>query len=128
MRDDAATAIAFLTAPVFPALLLGMGTPLSPDGPEFITILGLFPIGYLYSAAVTGVFALPLFLLGRRMRLIRWWSAIVCGFLIGALVSVGLQWPNWNGIFDPATLLYGTTGSVSGFAFWLIWRQGQVRA
>ncbi|MBK1869957.1 hypothetical protein [Taklimakanibacter albus] len=127
MRDESATVIAFLIAPVFPALLLGIGTPLSRDGPKIITILGLFPIGYVYSAAVTGLFAFPLFLLGTRMGLVRRWSATICGYLIGTFVSAGLQWPYWGGIFDPATLHYGATGVVSGFVFWLIWRQGQAR-
>lgn len=124
MKEGTAIFIGFAIASTFPALLFGLTTPLTRDEPNLRTIISLFPIGYFFSALATSVFAVPLFFAARRFNLVRWWTAIVGGFVIGAGISVALQWPNWSGPLDLITNIYGATGAVSGLVFWLIWTLG----
>jgi hypothetical protein len=46
MKERTAVTIGFLVAPIIPGLMLGIFTPITSDGPEFLTVLGLLPIGY----------------------------------------------------------------------------------
>jgi hypothetical protein len=89
-------------------------------------------IGYPFAGIATAVFGVPLFLLGRRLGLIFWWSAIVAGFAIGILVHIVIDLERFDYFLtqvmngDVRSLLYyGVAGAISGFAFWLIWSQGQ---
>jgi hypothetical protein len=96
----------------------------------------------------------PLFLGLHRLRWVRWWACILCGFVIGA-VPKGIQsWP-WKqatshvsvsvlrggkmvqtlvdgvptlaGWLDYAStvLIYAALGALGGLVFWLIWRRVQ---
>jgi hypothetical protein len=127
MRESTAAIIGFLIAPVIPGLMFGILTPLHPKGISWPDIIGLFPLGYGYSLVATMVFAVPTFLVLRRVKLIRWWSSVLTGFVIGALVSVVLQWPSFQGLPNPTgnLLIYALTGCSSGLVFWLIWRRGR---
>src|SRR5208282_341362 len=109
MKESTATAIGFLIAPIFPALMGGVTTLATPNGPDLQTVLAFFPIGYLVSGLVTVVLGVPMFLVLRRLKMIRWWSAVIGGFAIGTFVSVILQWPLFRG-WPSATaniLIYG---------------------
>lgn len=135
MKETTATVVGFLIVPIIPGLALGLATPITASGPDPITVLGLLPIGYFFSAVATAVFGVPLFLLGRHLKLIRWWSAIVAGFAVGTLVNVVINLGRLDFLYrqvmsgeDRSLLFLGTTGAISGFVFWLIWRQGQERS
>lgn len=123
MKEDLCTFIGFLVAAALPALMLGALTLATPNGPTLGMIIGLSPFILIFSALVTGTLGVPAFFLGKRMKLIRWWSASISGFVIGAGASIILQWH--SGVASATTTLYGTIGMISGFAFWLIWRLGQ---
>src|SRR5271156_4208381 len=97
MKEPTATAIGFLVAPIFPSLMAGTMTLVTPNGSDLETVLAFFPIGYLISGLVTVVFGIPMFLLGKSLNIIRWWSAIAVGFAIGAFISMILQWPLFHG-------------------------------
>jgi len=97
-------------------------------------MLGLLPVGYFFSLVAILVFGVPAFLLGRRLNLIRWWSAVISGFFIGVLVAVVFVRPRIVQ-FSPdfirddlrGFLFLGTTGALSALVFWLIWKQGTTR-
>jgi hypothetical protein len=127
MRERTAAIIGFLVVPVIPGLMFGILTPLQPKGINWLDILGLLPIGYAYSLVATMVLAVPAFLVFQRTKLIRWWSSMLTGFVVGALVSVVLQWPSFQGLPSPNgnVLIYALTGCTSGLVFWLIWRRGR---
>jgi hypothetical protein len=123
MKEDLYTFIGFVVAAATPTLALLAMTPATLDGPTLETTIGLSPFILLFSALVTGTLGVPAFFLGRRMKLIRWWSASISGFVIGVGAGIILQWQ--ISIVSANTILYGALGMISGFAFWLIWRLGQ---
>lgn len=123
MREDLCTFIGFVVTAAMPTLILGAVAAATPDEPTLETTIGLSPIIFLFSAIVTGTLGVPAFFLGKRMKLIRWWSASISGFVIGAGAGIILQWQ--SSIVSANTVLYGALGMISGFAFWLIWRLGQ---
>lgn len=125
MNENTAAIIGFAIAPIVPALMVSLGTPVTPEGPDLLTTIGLFPIGYLFSAAVTGLLGVPLFLLARRLNLVRWWSAVMAGSAIGIAGSIAFQWPNIGEINSSANVIYALTGALAAFVFWVIWTFGQ---
>jgi hypothetical protein len=112
---------AFLLAPLVAAVLCSSITLISVGFPggwsEFLaTIL----VTYIYAAAGTVVLALPTYVLLIRFDLVRWWSALAAGGVLGLLFGVMI------GPFS-APLLRGTfplaiIGAASGLVFWLICR------
>lgn len=121
MKESTAAIVGFLVAPVPPALMFGLSTPVIREGPDLIAIMGLFIVGYFFAALATGVFAVPAFFLGRRLRLIRWWSALTVGFAIGAAVAVIIQLP--APVQSRAVIFLALMGAASALIFWIIWEQ-----
>lgn len=121
MREVLSTILAFAVAPLLPALVIS----LMFFGPLESENLETFPFVYLITLVAALVFGLPAFVLGKSLDLIRWWSALIVGFLIGALLltlfigSIGGVWYQRD-----AFLLYAGSGAVGGFVFWLVWRLG----
>ena len=117
-----ATSLAFLTVPAIPMLV---GAVLTPQTGAFdlITILVFAAIFYLVSAAATALLGAPIFFSLLRINLVRWWSALVAGFVVGAVVAVLLRPPNLAHVRE--IMLLGLEGAVSGFVFWVIWKQGR---
>jgi hypothetical protein len=118
MREWPAIGVAVLVAPLVSGIVLGIvGTVASPgDWP-----LGLMMplVGYQFSLAATATVGLPIFLILRQLRWLRWWVALLIGFPIGFLVGHFLfsGQPLWN----PGLL--GAIGSLSSWVFWLLWRK-----
>jgi len=79
------------------------------------------PLCYVFSILAEVFFGTPIFLLGLRFNLIKWWSALPAGFAVGALATLVLRLPN----LAPARELLGMgfIGAASGFGFWLVWKQ-----
>jgi len=128
MKESTAATVGFLVAAVPPALMLGLLTPISREGPDPVAVIGLFPIGYAFSILFVGVFGVPAFFLARRFRLIRWWSTVTVGFAIGVAAAFILKWPTSATLGEVLPL--AITGAVSGLIFWIIWdrnRQSQIR-
>jgi hypothetical protein len=81
-----------------------------------------FIMAYVVSLLSEVVIGLPLVYLGWRLSIIRWWTAALGGFLVGALAAVAMQWSHSP---SPGILGgFGAIGAISGLAFWLIWRAG----
>jgi hypothetical protein len=100
---------------------------LTESGVDAFTTLGFFPVVLYFSALFSVLFGLPAYLLGRRLKLISWWSTMIVGFSIGVAVALLLEWRS-PGFADPLRQLlvtcgsYGSVGAISGIAFWLVWR------
>src|SRR5262249_8553951 len=74
-------------------------------------------VWYYFAALFTVVFALPLFLLMKRMNAVRWWVSVGAGLLIGA---IGAFTSNGQTNFFYAKVVM--LGGLAGFAFWFVER------
>jgi hypothetical protein len=115
--------LAFLLAPGIPALTLPYLTPIFSEpgtsryGPGEIVF---FYVASLHFGTLVG---LPSFLILRKLRLVRWWSAALTGAGIGggvALIFAGL------GIPAAFLAVWAGSGAVAGFVFWIVLRVGGV--
>ena len=59
VKESTAAVLGFVIVPVIPALVAGILTPITSRGPDVLSVIGLVPIFYLFSALVTLVFAVP---------------------------------------------------------------------
>jgi hypothetical protein len=98
-------------------------------GVDISMSVGLSPLYLYFAAAASFIFGFPAYLLGRRLKLINWWSVTVIGSLAGAIIAVilvgmpvGLSSVNLEPLLLPYGL-FGVIGAISGFAFWVVWRR-----
>jgi uncharacterized membrane protein len=121
MKRRITTVLGFLIAPLVPVVV---GTAISP--PSKSADLGIFvvmgAIVYVYSCGLMAFFGVPAYLLLRRKNLVRWWSAMLVGLLVGTLMATVFRLPNQPRIED--LLVMALTGALAGFVFWLIWSRG----
>ena len=101
----------FLIVPAVPAAIFSA----SSLGSGSLLVSSVIFIGAYFIAGVhVLLLGVPIFLLGKRLNAIRWWSCTVAAFLIGGL-PMGI-WDDWH-TFIPFAL-FGASG---GFGFWLLW-------
>ncbi len=121
MRKAIAATCGFLIAPLVSALILVVFT-LVADGSARSGGLLILPIYYSAAAGVTVLLGLPIFLVLLRFNLVRWWSALLAGTVIGALagITIGRQAVELAGF-----LVMVSASTASGLTFWMIWRLGR---
>jgi hypothetical protein len=120
--------VAFLVAP----LVAAFGVALAGFVRSTLADLNLFDLAiwtfvfYIYAAWAAILLGLPSYFLMRKLKIIRWWSTMLVGLIIGILVFVLVDprgivavWVNPGGV-----ALWGGIGAVSAFTFWVIWRYG----
>jgi hypothetical protein len=140
MRQIVGIVGAILIAALVPALYFGVA------GPSFRVGLLAFVLASLWVV----LFGLPTFLLLKHCGLVRWWSATVSGFLLGAAPMALISWPYkpssgsgysaWdghkmveyvvNGVPTHAGWVQyvlgsggmGLMGAASAVMFWVVWR------
>jgi hypothetical protein len=122
MRRITAGVVGFLVAPLISALILAATTRLFEPS-DIVARIGMVPVFYYFSGMATVLLGLPAFFLFLRFKIIRWWSVLTGGLVIGALMGaiVGAQ----NHAQLPNVLFMAATGAASALGFWLIWRQGR---
>jgi hypothetical protein len=101
----------FLIIPAVPAAILSAFSLAS--GSLLASVL-IFTGAYLVAGAHVLVLGVPIFLLGKRLNAIHWWSCILAAFLIGG-IPMGI-WDGWRNFIPFA--LFGASG---GLVFWLLW-------
>ena len=87
---------------------------------DALGVLGVLIFGYIFTWIPVLIFGLPAFLVLRHLRLVRWWSAVAGGLIIGGVVSVAIQ----HSIMAREFTVYTIAGTASGLCFWLIWILG----
>jgi len=110
---------AFLLAPLVGALLYsspGLVTSGYPRG--FSEFLATTLVAYMFAALATLAIALPAYLLLNRFKLVRWWSALSAGSVVGLLFAL-------MGPTSPSPLLSRNfqmvlIGAASGLVFWFV--------
>ena len=120
MSETTAGILATLSAPLVPAFLGALMTPLGGGAinTDLTSVLGLTVVVYPFALVLGSIVGLPIFLVFRRYRLVRWWSAVLAGAIAGVF---------WVGVitlrFDLRNLVLLTIeGSLGGLVFWAIWR------
>jgi hypothetical protein len=72
-----------------------------------------------FSAAAVTLLGVPAFLVLYRFGLVRWWSTVGTGLLIGALIGVAVRFPATQ-LQD--LVVMSAMGALSALAFWLVWK------
>jgi hypothetical protein len=113
----------FIVTPAAPAVAfcwlfaLGIGPSLSNPLQDVISAYGiLFVYAYLVAAIHVVLLGLPAFLLGNRLRAIRWWTCMIVSFVIGGLPLATVTQTGLLGLIQ-----WGIFGMIGGFVFWLLW-------
>jgi hypothetical protein len=110
--------LGFLVATTIPAAVLSIFWPLGGEH-RIDAILGSFAVAYPFSAGFTISLGLPAFLVLRPFRPGNWWSAVVVGIILGAVVAMLIR----RGHLFPEDLAnFCAIGGLTAFVFWLIWK------
>jgi hypothetical protein len=111
MKSSTSILIGLFAAPLLPAIYLNIFYPMTS---EPLMMLGWIIVVYQPVLLVCAALGLPAYLIGRRLNLVRWWSALLVGALIGAAF----------GNFQINCPL----GAATAILFWLIVRLGNTGA
>jgi hypothetical protein len=117
VRSSYAAVPAFIVASLVPAVVFALVNPLTDKG-SVKSLLGWVLVFYLYSLLATVFLGLPVFLVLRRLGLIRWWSALASGAAIGALVTVLV---NPAAAVSRDVFLAIGAGALAALGFWAVW-------
>lgn len=121
-RERFSTALAFAVAPLLPALAISRNFWRGGSVGDNIYFSLLIYAVTLIPTLTLGAAA---FSLAHRLDLIRWWSALIIGALIGLLVAMLATSTVGNVWFQPAVFRSAAAGgAVAGFVFWLVWWLG----
>lgn len=142
----------FISAALFPALamtawyLFGQFEMFESTDPFiWVRTRGFFLITFFISSCYVVLLGAPAYLVLRHFNLIRWWSALLAGFILGAVPVAVFTWPlNYSGLKTSATIdgvetiingvptmagwiqyiqgvsFFGVCGVVAALAFWLV--------
>jgi hypothetical protein len=104
---------AFFIAPVVPVIFIPLigSWRFPPD------VMGTLLV-YVIALPFIFLIGLPLFLLFSRLRMFRWWGAILAGSLGGIAIDA-LLGGSYN-LRGYPLLLYGATGAATGITFWAV--------
>lgn len=122
--------LSLLAGAVVPALIIAVifsvSLARSPGGnagadAKVVELLSGAVIVFLFALAFTAAHAfilgVPLALVLIRFRLVRWWTCLPGGFLIGAIPSAWAVWPD----LTSALVMGGGLGAIGGLTCWLAW-------
>jgi hypothetical protein len=109
--------IAFLSAPLSAALIaLSLKAFFDrgafADAAEFAVSIVVW---WIYAGILAALIALPVFLILKRLRLVRWWTALVTGSLVGGVGSFVV-----NARTTAEILQVVIAGTVGGLVFWFV--------
>jgi hypothetical protein len=149
--------LALLAVTVLPALIVialyDRGSQTMGDGYGWIRTRNFAILALLVSGGHVLVLGLPAFLSLKHLKMIRWWSSIVAGVLLGGGPAEIFTWPMRSSKSDASagywhagkmvqTMVSGVPtaagwiqyaesvgylgmyGAIGGIAFWLVWRRG----
>ena len=123
------TVVAFIVSPLVAAFCLSFAGAVTTANSGLVELIGWTVVFYPYAAIAAVVLGLPSFLILRKFGAIRWWSTMLVGVAVGIIVFAFVFPGGTSAVFsDPRSLACGSIGAFSAFIFWLIWRQGHLRA
>ncbi len=118
--------LAAAAAPLTAAVALGVAAVMQfgqPASSAFFAVLLFYPFAFVAELLLGG----PLLWLAWRLKLIRWWSAMLCGGLVAFVIPLALQpsQPGDLGAHAAGWAGWTAVGAASGLTFWLVWRLGK---
>lgn len=123
-------AIGLLLAPLLPALVLASLSPglgvVSGDLGSLIPIAALLYLPAFFVVALLGLSVLAFL---QHLDLVRWWTALLSGFVGGGLVALvvtdfrGLRADRFMADL-PVSLIWAGCGSAVAMILWLCWKAG----
>ena len=145
-------ALAFLSAVTLPAMLMtawylyGQFQTFEADDPYiWIRTRSFLWLTFLISGGFVLILGLPTYFLLRYFKVVRWWSTLAAGFILGAAPMAVFTWPlkypelktssSVNGVqtmidgvptmagwvqFIEGVCFFGGCGLVAALAFWLV--------
>lgn len=91
--------------------------------------IGLGVVTFIVAFMHLFILGIPLFLLGLRLKMIRWWTTLIGAFIVGSLPCIGIGVFFNEGIPGSSfssvlgdTIIFGLFGMSGGIVFWLLWR------
>lgn len=112
---NTATLIAFVFAPLVSTLIYPLMASDLPDDIVNLTVDLLF--FYFFCSLATLILGMPIYFLLRHFKLVRWWTCISSGIVIGVVVAVLVSLK--NPVQDRSLAFYAGVGAITGFCFWL---------
>lgn len=134
MKGSAATTIAVVLTPLFPAFATAVLGPLTGNEPSAGWIAFWLLAGYGFGLFGMVTFGLPLYLLVSRLRLVNAWTCIVGGVLVGFVMALLMSWTaqdslaSWLDSAEKVVGLFTAMGACSGLLFWSIRRVISLRS
>ncbi|CAN7641371.1 hypothetical protein [Acidovorax sp. LjRoot194] len=152
--------IAFVAAAMAPVIALAFGYLFEQfqmvgtgDSSLWIRTLGFMSLCALVSAAHVVLLGIPAFWLLRWMDVLKWWSVLLAGFVLGCMPMAVFSWPQRDSDMKssvtighvqtvisgvPTTAgwqqyvavvaLFGICGACAAAVFWMVFRAGRHRA
>ncbi len=146
------TVLAFIAAIALPTVIMvgwylyGQFQVFEADDPYiWVRTRGFLGLTAVIVSGFVLVLGLPAYLLLRYLKLVRWWSTLSAGFILGALPMAIFTWPlkysdmksssSVNGVqtmidgvpttagwlqYVEGVLFFGAFGLVAAFVFWLV--------
>src|SRR6478752_5410002 len=99
MRRKLAGVIGLLSAPLASAVIAVLTTPAATEI-GLANMLGFLVLFYIVALVLELLIGGPLFLICFYLNIIRWWSAVCVGGLIGAVAAVAMRAPNEQKLHD----------------------------
>ena len=107
-------------------LVFNVMHPETDPGYQWYLVIVISGLAYI----VTLFLAVPTFFVLRRFKLVRWWSCLLAGFLMGDAVVIIMTWyglvhspfPVWFANVSDTLVGFGAIGAASGILFWAIVR------
>jgi hypothetical protein len=116
-------AVGVVAATATPGFILAVAD-LFEHGASFAGFIGPMVLGFVFAFPFAFFLGLPIFLLLCWMHLVKWWSAIPAGLLVGVLADRTFH--SVEGFNPNEILRFGLMGGASATSFWLIWRRSQM--
>jgi hypothetical protein len=121
MRRSKAIVLGFGVSSLIPAVVFATLSPLT-DAYDTIGMVAGIALFWFFSCVVAAILGIPAFFVLLRLNLVRWWSSLLVGFGIGAVVDrlIGSDQETLAPL-----LTMGVLGAVSAFTFWAFWNNAE---
>jgi hypothetical protein len=121
---SAAEVIGCLVAPV-PIVVVGVAESILYTSFDAVTVVVFLFIAYMAALGFVILLGYPLYRLLMRLKIFSWWTSILLGFFIGAIVTIIIS-QSVNAMSN-GVLVNSLAASVSGLLFWIFQRVGSER-